>query len=101
MLQRKVLVLAFTGALLLQGAWASAGEDASEIVCEGEPLSDYNLDLAITSVFVLLIISFMGAAFPALLALKRHPYLILSIKFGEFSLNTPHHPLYNVHYSHK
>jgi len=50
---------------------------------EGEPLSDYNLDLAILSVFVMLIISFMGAAFPALLAIKRHPYLILAIKFGK------------------
>ena len=86
MFVRKAIVLASAAAVLLQGARASGehGADESEIVCEGEPLSDYNLDLAIISVFVLLIISFMGAAFPALLAIKRHPYLILAIKFGEF-----------------
>lgn len=80
------ITIAFAAALLLQGAQASGehGSEPDEIVCEGEPLSAYNLDLAIISVFVLLIISFIGAGFPALLAIKRHPYLILSIKFGEF-----------------
>ena len=90
MLHAKVFVLASTAALLVQGAVASGehGGDPSEIVCSGEPLSDYNLNLAIVSVFVLLIISFIGAAFPALLALKRHPYLILAIKFGKLILST-------------
>jgi hypothetical protein len=85
MFVQKGTVLALAAAGLLQGALASGehGIDESEILCEGEPLSDYNLNLAITSVFVLLIISFLGAAFPALLALKRHPYLILAIKFGK------------------
>jgi hypothetical protein len=86
MFAKKVLVLAPAAALLLsQKVLASPdhGAEESEILCEGEPLSDYNLDLAIISVFVMLIISFIGAAFPALLAIKRHPHLILAIKFGK------------------
>jgi|694.fasta_scaffold67274_3 hypothetical protein len=85
MFARPVLVLASAAALLLSPvvrASADHGAEESEILCDGEPLSDYNLDLAITSVFVMLVISFIGAAFPALLAIKRHPYLILAIKFG-------------------
>ena len=71
----------------LVGAYGSAdhGAEASEVVCNSEPLEDYNMHLAIVSVFVILIISFLGAAFPALLALKRHPYLVLSIKLGSFA----------------
>lgn len=69
-------------ATLLQEA-AGASSDATN--CNGAPGLDYNLDLAISSVFVILVISFLGAAFPALLALRRHPYLVLSIKFGSFA----------------
>ena len=80
-----------SAALLPQGAWAGppsdaeiAGEEA-DVHCDAEPLADYNLNLAIGSVFVMLIISFAGAAFPALLALKRHPSLVLAIKLGSFA----------------
>ena len=87
MIHRIAFGLPLAGVLLLVGASASPehGQEESEISCDGEPLSDYNLNLAIASVFVMLVVSFMGAAFPALLALKRHPYLILAIKFGEFA----------------
>ena len=76
---------------LLQGAAAQSSSSPSDATtadtnqCDGAPLEDYNLTLAIISVFVVLILSFIGAAFPALLALKRHPYLILTIKLGSFA----------------
>lgn len=65
----------------------AGGEGGSEsgISCEGALAEDYNMGLAIASVFILLVVSFVGAGFPALLALKRHPYLVLAIKFGNFA----------------
>ena len=47
--------------------------------------SNYNLNLAITSVFVVGVVSFLGAGYPLLLAIKRHPWLIMGIKFGAFA----------------
>eukprot|EP00889_Picochlorum_renovo_P000655 jgi/Picre1/27685/NNA_000649.t1 len=45
----------------------------------------YNLDLAIASVFVVWFVSFLGAGFPLLLAIKRHPWVVMAIKFGSFA----------------
>lgn len=86
MVSRKVLIT-LLGVALLASAHGSAdnGVEGSEIVCDAEPLESYNMHLAVVSVFVMLIISFAGAAFPALLAIKRHPYLILAIKLGSFA----------------
>jgi zinc transporter 1/2/3 len=57
----------------------------SVVDCGSSSGASYNMQLAIASVFVLFAISFVGASFPALLALRRHPYLVLSIKFGSFA----------------
>lgn len=46
---------------------------------------NYNLTLAIVSVFVLWVVSFIGAGFPLLLAIKRHPWIIMAIRLGSFA----------------
>lgn len=70
---------------------------AGEEVHEGEEAHDheeeeeeeghdsYNLTLAIVSVFVLWVVSFMGAGFPLLLAIKRHPWIVMAIRLGSFA----------------
>lgn len=45
----------------------------------------YNLTLAIVSIFVLWVVSFAGAAYPLLLKLSRHPYIVMSIRLGSFA----------------
>ena len=45
----------------------------------------YNLGLAIASVFIVGVVSFIGAGYPLLLALKRHPWMVMGIKFGAFA----------------
>ena len=45
----------------------------------------YDLGLAIASVFVVGAVSFAGAAFPCLLAINRHPWIVNSVKFGSFA----------------
>ena len=78
--------LAAAAAQLAAGAEAEPSDELSAALeCAAEAPSDYNLGLAIASVFIVLIVSFMGAAFPALLALKRHPWLVIAIKFGAFA----------------
>ena len=52
---------------------------------EEEHTDSYNLGLAIASVFVVGVVSFIGAGFPVLLELKRHPWLVLAIKLGAFA----------------
>eukprot|EP00890_Picochlorum_soloecismus_P001834 jgi/Picsp_1/2651/NSC_00881-R1_cation transporter len=52
---------------------------------EDEPTDSYDLGLAIASVFVVGVVSFIGAGFPVLLELKRHPWLVLAIKLGAFA----------------
>lgn len=75
-------------ALLIAAAvpLAQANPTTDEESCtSSDPAMDYNLNLAIVSVFVLLVVSFIGAGFPALLALRRHPWLVLGIKLGSFA----------------
>lgn len=86
----KSTLLAGALSVALPGALAGPdhGESAGEVHCDGEALEDYNMTLAITSVFVVWILSLAGAAFPTILALKRHPYIILAIKMGEYTLQT-------------
>ena len=72
----------------LPGNGTLLGEEAEEHHEEGEDHVDddsYNLTLAIVSVFVLWIVSFMGAAYPLLLSLSRHPYIVMSIRLGSFA----------------
>jgi len=82
-----VIILYILGAAAaLEVACASPDADSeTQADCDGAVALDYNLNLAIASVFILWVISFFGAAFPALLALKRHPYLEYAIKFGAFA----------------
>lgn len=72
----------------LPGNGTLLGEEAEDHHEEGEDHVDddsYNLTLAIVSVFVLWIVSFMGAAYPLLLSLSRHPYIVMSIRLGSFA----------------
>ena len=79
----------------LPGNGTLLGEEAEEHHEEGEEHHEegedhvdddsYNLTLAIVSVFVLWIVSFMGAAYPLLLSLSRHPYIVMSIRLGSFA----------------
>ena len=73
----------------LPGNGTLLGEEAEEHHEEGEEHHDdddsYNLTLAIVSVFVLWIVSFMGAAYPLLLSLSRHPHIVMSIRLGSFA----------------
>lgn len=64
---------------------SSSNNGGSVVDCGSSSGASYNMQLAIASIFVLFAISFIGASFPALLALRRHPYLVLSIKFGSFA----------------
>lgn len=62
------------------------GEEEHEDHEDHEDEDDsYNLDLAIASVFVVWFVSFLGAGFPLLLAIKRHPWVVMAIKFGSFA----------------
>lgn len=53
--------------------------------CSGSAPESYNLDLAIASVFVLWVVSFLGAGFPLLLLYRRSRALLLAVKFGAFA----------------
>jgi len=60
------------------------GDDDED--CSGSAPESYNLDLAIASVFVLWVVSFLGAAFPLVLWWKeKSPVLLLAVKFGAFA----------------
>lgn len=67
------------------GEEAHAEEEGEEDHHGDEEDSSYNLTLAIVSVFVLWVVSFLGAGFPLLLAIKRHPWIIMAIRLGSFA----------------
>lgn len=62
-----------------------AGEEDDHEDHEDHEGEDYNLTLAIVSVFVLWVVSFIGAGFPLLLAIKQHPWIIMAIRLGSFA----------------
>lgn len=59
------------------------GDDDED--CGDSTPESYNLDLAIASVFVLWVVSFLGAAFPLLLLWRRSATLRLAVKLGAFA----------------
>ena len=69
--------------LLLSLSPIVLGDDDED--CGSSTPESYNLDLAIASVFVLWVVSFLGAAFPLLLLWRRSLNLLLAVKFGAFA----------------
>jgi len=65
--------------LLASCQFADAQDDSSEESCSSLDLGSYNLGFAIASVFVILIVSFVGFMTPILLSSSRTPYLQLVI----------------------
>ena len=73
-------------ALFIFGVWCqlvseanAQDDDSSENSCSIEDMGSYNLGFAIASVFVILIVSFIGFMTPILLSTSRTPYLQLLI----------------------